>query len=216
MLADLLAAHVIGFPAAVLVGDTVPDAFSIGTALPHHTSIAVPFSLTTEGSVFTFDRISSDPAELKRAVREIPVGPVTVEYVGRDPDELLAVAKKAPVGIKDVAVYFVSRYYPPNPPLTADGMLGCDAGLFATIQPRVLVHEEPFGVAADGLLTGESAIHAIRTYPVHDTAGVGGLVHPARWYFELEGKSAWDLMTPALPVCSRHFGDDHFAGLAVS
>src|SRR5262249_11477953 len=134
LLRELLDAHVVGFPSAVLVGNTVPGAWSIGTALSpfRNGNTAIPCSLRSEDSVFVVDYTSSDPDELKAAIHEIPVGSLIVDKVGSDSDELLAAVKRAPIGIQDVAVSFISRFSPPNPPLTASAMVGCDAGLFAT------------------------------------------------------------------------------------
>jgi hypothetical protein len=196
-LADLIESHVIGFPAYVLAGRDVPGVFEIGTALGQHKRSGGPA-----------------PASVKAGGRDLVIG-----YGGSDPDALLAAVGAVPLGLEDVCVYFISRYYPPNPGLRPQRMIGCDAGVFATLEPRGLVHNEPFDLMAGGWLYGhdpdnpdddsDSSAQVVRSYPVDPS--LPATAHRARWFLELDGK-AWDLMAPALPVCARHFGTDHFAG----
>jgi hypothetical protein len=196
-LADLIESHVIGFPAYVLTGSHLPSLYTLGTAL-------IPYEWPD----------SPAPVSLRAAGVDM-----IIRYAGSDPDALLAAARAAPLGFEDVCVYFISRYYPPSPGLTPQQMAGCEAGVFATITPRALVHDEPFHLMASGWLYGPDPDdpevperlrgEVVRSYPV--APSLSEMVHKTRWFLQLDGKS-WELMAPALPVCERHFGADHFAG----
>lgn len=189
LLADLVARHVVTFPAYVLTGTLHQGAgpYSIGTVA---------------GQPLTSPSLTGRDFDL------------TVRYTGSDPDHLLSAARTASIGSEDVCVYFISRYYPPPAGEPPDSMTGCDAGLFATREPRTLTNEEPFALLSDGTLASYDAdepdADPVHVFPAEPS-------HHARWFLALEGESApWDLLPAALPVCTRHFGANHFAGCLLS
>jgi hypothetical protein len=218
---DLLKANVIGFPACVLIGSTPPSAFALGTALGRHfrDGVAMPSTLMLSAAVSIVDASRcgiDEPPLTEHDISSIEhERTLNVHYAGWNVDDLSAAVDRAPIGLQDVAVYFTSRFRPPAPEVAAIDMFGCDAGLSATLRPHALVHAEPFAQGSGRYLVGAADSDAVRSFPVRDT-GLGCQVHPAYWYLELEGKQAWDLMAPALAICQRHFGDDHFAGWSCS
>ncbi|MWA03589.1 hypothetical protein F8568_025035 [Actinomadura sp. LD22] len=216
LLGDLLDAGVIGFPACVLAGDVLPSAFSLGTILSRHLRDGVPMPprLSADGGVLTVDpsRCGADGAPLTERDISVLEGELTfvVHYAGSDARELCAAVERLPFDSGDVAVHYPSQIIAPKPGSPSVAPV-CDAGLFATVRPRALIHTEAFALGAGDRLLAEGDPAAVQDFPVNDT-GLGCQVHPAYWYLEIEGKGGHEHMAPTLRVCRKHFGDDCFSG----
>ena len=196
LLADLIDSDVACRPVVVLSGDAGedPDAYDLGTYV-RQTGMDAPV-----GTVVQSVR--------NRPPRGVEVAwSLTVRYAGSDRREILTAARTAAFDTDDVCAYFLAR-----PDSRARQDIRVDAAVFATRAPAQLCHVEPFGLCQDGTLRGcLPRPGMVREFPVAQQPD-DIVVHSARWYLSVSGKSGMEAMGPAMPACARHFGPDHFAG----